>query len=181
MAHNSKKKSSAAAAAEKQFWSNPTLIQQCYDSYLQPSRTLREGACRILRMQSTKEDGYVQVTVSQKILAHEGQLKVLGHHLPIALKYGRRPDAGEHASHLCGNPRCITGSHLIIESPRSNESRKGCPVYIECAHCDKVHIICKHNPLCYKCGMEGEKCEQAERKRRHKRAVEDGASGGRDP
>jgi len=58
------------------------------------------------------------------------------------------------ASHLCGEPRCISIEHLWLEVEAVNKSRDRCKGTIEstCNGCKQVKrvVLCQHEPKCVK-------------------------------
>lgn len=61
-------------------------------------------------------------------------------------KTGR--DVEGQASHLCDRPACFNEQHIVDETPKENNSRKGCPGDQVCQ--DHGHLIlpCLHSPKC---------------------------------
>jgi hypothetical protein len=57
---------------------------------------------------------------------------------------------GDQVSHLCDNSRCLRPEHLRWETQQQNSDRKNCPGWAQCACCDTMHDICKHEPKCIK-------------------------------
>jgi hypothetical protein len=61
----------------------------------------------------------------------------------------------DECSHLCDNNRCIRFEHLVWESSKRNQNRKGCAGTVQCNCCTQMHDVCKHEPKCIKItGME---------------------------
>jgi hypothetical protein len=65
--------------------------------------------------------------------------------------------AGEHASHLCHQPTCINGDHLVVEPKSANEGRKECRALgpIIKVTIGGVEYTLPPNGAC---GCEGKKC-----------------------
>jgi hypothetical protein len=53
-------------------------------------------------------------------------------------------------SHLCHNPLCTIPSHVVAETRRDNNARKGCKVWVDCPHddCQLKVKVCDHQPMC---------------------------------
>lgn len=103
--------------------------------------TEQEGFCRLSKLKPTKEGGYIQLSwkgANKFAILQEVMLWAKGMYCPY----------GMHISHLCDNPRCVIKEHVIIETPQQNNSRKNCGQTIQCAHCDKLYLACKHSPPC---------------------------------
>ena len=102
------------------------------------------GYCSLVKMAGNKKGGagYPQ-------LSFRGQNKlILLHHVSLAAAGGFL-SYGEHASHLCGQTKCRTVGHVVVEDPIANNARKGCLGWIVCPHCkDKVIVVCPHEPIC---------------------------------
>ena len=103
-------------------------------------------------------DGYVRITVTQGDFDRAfvenytpiGKEETFYLHHVAWYAFGNdvpRPVA-EHLSHLCGDPRCFNPCHLVIESPKMNNQRKGCKVAVRCTHCGHVIKLCDHMPGC---------------------------------
>lgn len=62
----------------------------------------------------------------------------------VLIAEGRLPtNKFDHASHLCGNRKCVKSEHLVWEMPHLNVSRDLCLVHD--FHCDGE---CPHEPPC---------------------------------
>lgn len=59
-------------------------------------------------------------------------------------------DQDEQCSHLCCQPLCLEVGHVVVESTKNNNLRKGCRVWLDCPHvgCEKKIHICDHTPSC---------------------------------
>lgn len=53
-----------------------------------------------------------------------------------------------HVSHLCHNALCCREKHLVVESGKYNNQRKGCPGWLVCITCKNNWSLCKHKPKC---------------------------------
>jgi len=103
---------------------------------------LQKGFCRLCLLKPNKEGGYVQ-------LSAEGANKFAM--LQEVLVWSRGVTErvlGEQCSHLCGNPLCLVAEHIIMESAKDNNNRKGCLVVGDCAHCPLKYLLCRHQPSC---------------------------------
>lgn len=88
----------------------------------------RMGFCDTLTMAPTKAAGYIQ-------LSYKGSNKFALLHEVIAWESGHRKTSSEQDySHLCGNPKCCTLGHVVVESRLENQRRKGCVGVIPCPH-----------------------------------------------
>lgn len=105
-----------------------------------------DGWCRITKKVPTKDDGYVQISF------HALNKAMCLHNLACARQNGPPPLDASEASHLCGRTRCFNPEHLVWESTRANNLRKGCPVWVDCPHeaCGLKVNCCTHNPPCIK-------------------------------
>lgn len=105
-------------------------------------KTQREGWCELSVLAPTKTNGYIQVSVggvNKAVLLGELCLWASGSVL----------DEGGQVSHLCGHPSCSVPSHVIVESAKANNARKGCAVWSLCkCGCGVYSMICKHVPHC---------------------------------
>src|SRR5687768_16922928 len=124
------------------------------------ARMVRQGEvhgwCTLTRNKPSKSGGYVQVSadganhfmmLQHIVLCADGQSGMFDQN-------GVLPK-GMHASHLCGNTRCMTIGHVHVGSVQANNQRKGCPVWIPCPHVDEgckspVILACPHKPVCIK-------------------------------
>lgn len=58
---------------------------------------------------------------------------------------------GMHTSHLYDRPGCVLPGHVLLETPKQNNSRKNCGWMTKCREhpgCDKFVLHCRHQPLC---------------------------------
>jgi hypothetical protein len=105
-----------------------------------------------------RKDGYVRWTISPAAVAEafegaetmpSGEQSFYVHQLAYYAENGTVPTRNqEHLSHLCNDSRCMNTSHLIVETPKQNNSRKNCRVTVECEHCCKKTNVCEHTPKC---------------------------------
>jgi hypothetical protein len=59
----------------------------------------------------------------------------------VLVHSGRKPqNYGDHASHLCHNPKCLNPEHLIWEPRHKNEKRNRCQNLLSC--------VCSQEPNC---------------------------------
>lgn len=105
----------------------------------------QKGFCKLCKMKPTKDGGYIQLSVrgiNKFAMLQEVVLWAQG----VRLDY----DAGDQCSHRCGRPRCFVEEHIIMESPKDNNGRKGCRVVWKCHHgdCEKYDLLCDHQPSC---------------------------------
>lgn len=62
---------------------------------------------------------------------------------------GKKTIKGElQISHRCHNPLCTIPDHVVLESARDNNNRKGCAVWANCPHCPLKVRVCPHEPMC---------------------------------
>jgi hypothetical protein len=116
-----------------------------------PNRTSEDKGCIEHQLVTTKEGGYAQFTVLKACA-----LKPLCHHIAFFAEYPDQlqrfvEDEDLQVSHLCGNAKCITPAHLILEGNLENQKRKGCPGNIVVTQLDgtKAQLkLCPHNPPC---------------------------------
>lgn len=123
---------------------DPIACEKLIDKYLQ--RGVRVGWC--VSSQLVPSRHYIQVSV-------EGANKCMLLHELLCWSRGLKktvPD--EDYSHLCHNPVCCVAAHVVVERAVYNQSRKGCPVWVDCPHpavCGgKKIFLCKHEPACIK-------------------------------
>jgi len=111
-------------------------------SMAQKKAEKKASSCWI-SMKVSNQKGYVQLCL-------DGMYFCV-HVVAFWEKEGKGPAEGFHVSHLCHNPACFNPDHLISESSKDNNSRKGCLVWIPCPHCKNSVIgICPHQPSCIK-------------------------------
>ena len=101
------------------------------------------GWCREVRLQESKEGGYVQVSWA-------GANKFACLQTVVVWANGQEVKTGEDASHLCHNKKCLNPQHIIPEPTKLNQHRKGCIVWVKCNHCEKKLFVCPHGPTCIK-------------------------------
>jgi hypothetical protein len=121
-----------------------------------------QSACWVTKLKPTKPGGYTQIHVKAN------KAKPLWHHL--ALRAAGRLESWEvlwrgnqklDVSHRCNDPRCGNPDHLVVESKKTNNQRKGCPgpavrVQVACpgdpANCEcsseQYVDLCRHEPRC---------------------------------
>jgi hypothetical protein len=101
------------------------------------------GWCRCNGHARNKEDGYIQVSWggANKFCVLEELLLWAGGVMKIR---------GDHCSHLCHEPSCMCPEHICAESAQKNNERKGCLVWVDCPHCTRKLVLCKHVPSCIK-------------------------------
>lgn len=102
-----------------------------------------EGWCELVKMQPSKEGGYIQVS-------YGGANKFTVLEKVVIWADGQDLGEGEQCSHLCHRPRCKTVGHVWAESAAVNNSRKNCLVWIDCHHCPQKIFLCTHIPCCIK-------------------------------
>ncbi len=127
-------------AARNEFKSNPAKAQE----FLSDLRVEPKGFCLDCQLAPSKENGYIQ-------LSYGGANKfcVLGEMVGWASGI-HLLGSTDQISHLCHNPKCIVPAHVVVESVKDNNSRKGCKVWVDCPHCPLKIFICEHNPACIK-------------------------------
>lgn len=124
--------------------SDPSYAQ----TILNRQRVLRQdGWCRLVNLEKTKVDGYVQVSyggANKFAMLQEVVLWSSG-------GFRREDENGrQQCSHLCHQPLCSTLGHVIAESPQENNARKNCLVWLDCHHCQKKIFVCPHALSCIK-------------------------------
>lgn len=102
-----------------------------------------QGWCRVVPLKESKENGYVQVS-----WAGVNKFAVLQE--VVVWANGSYVRAGEDASHLCHQKKCLNLQHIIPEEKQRNQARKGCRVWVDCNHCEKKIFVCFHEPPCIK-------------------------------
>ena len=118
------------------------------------------GWCQLSTLRPTKQNGYIQVSgnkVNKFILLHHLVLAAQGPPVGTFDENGK-VSGGMHVSHLCGQPRCMTMGHMVAEDSVTNNSRKGCVVWIPCPHANgeegsckhRYILVCPHSPPCVK-------------------------------
>ena len=131
---------------------NKKIVRRWYSSrsvraqeFLEFHETTSNGFCLDSRLVPSKFDGYIQ-------LSSHGANKfcVLGEMLAWAR--GIYITKGQQISHRCHNPVCTIPAHIVVESARENNNRKGCVVWWDCPHskdgCNLKLLICAHRPTC---------------------------------
>lgn len=103
--------------------------------------TVANGFCRLSLLAPSKENGYVQ-------LSKWGANKFAVLQEVLLWSKGQTAPYGSHVSHLCDKPKCTLREHVVVESPEVNNSRKNCGMVIDCAHCSKKYLACRHDPKC---------------------------------
>lgn len=103
-----------------------------------------------LKSSGLNNDGYAQVSmpVASKRSHKHGSKMLLLHVVAFRSKVNKKPPEGTQVSHLCHHRNCYNPSHLVAESPKKNNERKGCPGTIECTGCNVVFHHCRHSPKC---------------------------------
>jgi hypothetical protein len=103
-----------------------------------------------------RPDGYVRFSVTKGnaktafgIDEPEKETTYYLHHLSFLVENDwNLPERHvDHVSHLCSDPRCFNPEHLLIESPKQNNSRKNCGQIFKCKCGCKV-VACRHEPQC---------------------------------
>lgn len=110
------------------------------------NRSHTEGWCCISDLAPSKKNGYVQVSIQG-----HNHLMVMQNLVLAASGYSSAVyDVNVQASHLCDNRRCCTLGHIVPESAKLNNSRKGCRGWVPCPHtaCTTPIFICPHSPPC---------------------------------
>jgi hypothetical protein len=100
----------------------------------------QDGFCKLVRLKPTKEGGYVQVS-------YGGANKFVMLQELVLWSEGVTLVSGQQCSHRCGKPLCKE-RHICAESAELNNRRKGCAVVLKCNHCQKMILICQHDPVC---------------------------------
>lgn len=100
---------------------------------------------------SKNTDGYAQVFMKPnsclKFVGRKAQ-KAFLLHIVAQLSKSEQNQTTDNVSHLCNERACFNPDHLVNESPKNNNSRKGCPGTIFCNHCSMISYICPHSPEC---------------------------------
>jgi hypothetical protein len=105
--------------------------------------TSPNGWCLDLLYSPTKAGGYIQLS-----WGGANKFCTVGE-LLVWASGNQVPDQSQ-VSHLCHNPRCLVPDHVVVESPKENNGRKGCRVWIDCPHCPRKIFLCTHSPACVK-------------------------------
>jgi len=101
------------------------------------SRAKSEGDCVIHGFATGRDKAYAQVRF-------EG-VKYYCHVLAAMVRTRRAPRDYEEASHLCGNPKCVSKEHMVFDKDGLvNKSRGCCQLFLG------VHpgYICPHEQSC---------------------------------
>ena len=119
---------------------DPKFAQGVLDTY----STQVDGWCEVVSLAPTKEEGYVQLSYGGA-----NKFSTLGLVLLWANGLDVTPDK-DQCSHLCPNKGCKLLPHVLPESAKANNNRKGCLVWIDCHHCGLKIFVCMHRPHCIK-------------------------------
>jgi len=102
-----------------------------------------------------RPDGYVRFSVtkgnSRKAFGVEkGEQTYYLHQLAWYVAGNEVPNDSSvvHLSHLCLDPRCFNVEHIVLESPKKNNSRKNCGKIHTCPNCEHTFSDCAHEPKC---------------------------------
>lgn len=83
---------------------------------------------------------------------HDGQkVQVMTHVLSYCVANHTRINTSlktKQVSHLCDHHWCHESSHIILESPKENHSRKNCKGYVWSKQYLDWIPVCNHNPPC---------------------------------
>lgn len=107
-----------------------------------------EGYCPLVKLKPNKANGYIQIswgganhftTLGDLLLWSKGE------------RIDREVKNPLQCSHLCHNPACSDPRHVVIETAKENNGRKGCLVFVACPHHEKHFVpVCEHRPPCIK-------------------------------
>lgn len=104
-----------------------------------------DGWCLLCTHVPSRPGGYIQVSaLGANKFCYLQELVMWGS--------GHWNGAGDQSSHRCGRPTCKSLGHVVPETVSNNLSRRGCPVWVPCAHghCSKKILVCSHLPVCIK-------------------------------
>jgi len=104
-----------------------------------------EGWCQLCTHTPSRPGGYIQISaLGANKFCYLQELVMWGS--------GRWNGAGDQSSHRCGRPTCKALGHVVPETVSNNLSRRGCLVWVPCAHgqCPKKILLCSHRPVCIK-------------------------------
>lgn len=103
-----------------------------------------------------RKDGYVRYTVPKGSTLRAfgkqpGEKTYYIHHLAWYVNGREVPENSNtmQLSHLCDDPRCFNVDHIVLETPKQNNSRKNCGVMVQCpCPCQHKFLVCDHEPKC---------------------------------
>lgn len=121
------------------------FLHKSVSRYKPPRDTLRKYVRKIHSQPCVRLSAGCQFTLAQPLSArpartfvnpHTGRMDGLSMAAIILLAQGHRPQHEyDEASHVCGEPRCVTAAHLVWEPIDTNVSRVLCHDYgVECTH-----------------------------------------------
>jgi hypothetical protein len=105
------------------------------------SRADRSSSCWLSHLKPNTK-GYCQPSMNGR--------KVITLHVLSYMHYKGELSKGMQVSHLCGHRNCFNPEHLVLETAQVNNQRKGCLVWVMCPDCNRVIVVCPHNPQCVK-------------------------------
>ena len=118
------------------------------------TKSVNSQGCYIPRKKPRK-DGYVRFSITKGSSVNAlgyptGETTFYIHHLSWYVAGRSVPEDSTCAqiSHLCHNSTCFNVEHLVLEDPKTNNSRKGCLGTIKCDCCGHNIKLCKHIPPC---------------------------------
>lgn len=130
-----------------------SYAKEAYEKYLK-SKSVNSKGCFIPR-KKPRSDGYVRFSVpkghSVRAFGYVcGERTFYIHQLAWYSNGYQVPDDSNRMqlSHLCSDPRCFNVKHLVLETPKENNSRKNCTGVAECPNCSHAFTVCKHRPKC---------------------------------
>lgn len=123
-------------ATRLRFAADPSLARAC----LRALPIEIQGWCQICTMKPSKDGGYIQVSAG-------GANKFATLQEVVLWAKGISLYPGEQCSHLCARPTCVGLDHIIAESERENQRRKGCVVWVDCPHCALKISACVHGDV----------------------------------
>lgn len=88
--------------------------------------------------------GNVQVCFNE----HGGKIHVMVHVLSYVYHNKTKIEQYNEVSHLCHRHQCCEPTHLVLESPKQNHSRKNCIGFVWTAKYKDWIRVCEHSPIC---------------------------------
>ena len=132
-----------------------SYAKKAYNNYLLKKSKSDNGKDCHISLKRPRSDGYVRWSItkgstSKAFQQSQGERTFYLHHLAwYATEHQMPTPIKEHLSHRCNDSRCFNPNHLVVETPKENNSRKNCAVNVFCPCCSKiVNVKHKNQNVC---------------------------------